>query len=89
MITQKIIELGLSISSWFLGLLPQHAPDWLVDSGDGIAHILKVINSWTVWVPWNVLKVVCIGLMAFWLVIWLIKLLMRVWSYVPFIGGAG
>ena len=87
MITDAIINLCMSIASWFMSLLPTDLPDWLDSAVTGISTLVSQVQSWSVWIPWNELKIIVIGLFAFWGIIFLVKLVLKIWSFVPFIGG--
>lgn len=87
MITDAIINLAMIVASWFVSLLPGDLPDWLATSVTGVATLVSQVLSWTVWIPWQALKVIVIGLFAFWLIVFLVKLTLKIWSFIPFIGG--
>lgn len=89
MITDAIINLGQLLMSFILDLLPDAAPDWLLDLSGDVARIVGTIDTYTVWIPWNALRVVAIGLMAFWAIVFAIKLVLKLISHVPLIGGNG
>ena len=83
MITDAIINLGQLLMSFILDLLPDAAPDWLLDLSGDVARIVGTIDTYTVWVPWDALRVVAIGLMAFWAIVFAIKLVLKLISHVP------
>lgn len=89
MITNIFIRIGFTVGSFFLGILPQSLPDWLMSPLEGIAALAGGVQSWSVWLPFSQLRIISLGLLAFWAVIFFVKLFLKVWAFIPFIGGSG
>lgn len=87
MITDAIIDLAMSVARWFVSLFPGDLPDWLRTVVTGVSTLVAQVESWSVWIPWTELKFVVIGLFAFWIAVFLVKLALKIWSFVPFVGG--
>lgn len=74
------------IASWFDGV---EVPAWLTDGTDALAGFLASAAGLGAWFPWEVISVVFGGLVAFYLVAFGIKLVLKVAAFLPFIGGSG
>jgi hypothetical protein len=90
MITEFFITLGLSIVGWVGSLFqPFVLPSWLTSSSSGLYGFLNTAAGLGVWLPMSALGIsigflgVCFGAML------ATKLILRVWSMLPFIGGGG
>lgn len=92
MIPDAVVRLGVSLLGWIAGLFPP-APDSLEDTlseGHGMwADLLTSFDGLGAWVDWAwVLTIVGLAV-SIYLVMFVVKLLRAVASYLPFFGGAG
>ncbi len=90
MITEFLITIGLSVVGWIGTLFqPFQLPSWLTSSGSGLYAFLNYASGLGAWLPLTALGtcitflVVCFGSML------ASKLILRLWSMLPFIGGGG
>lgn len=89
MITNFFINLGPAIANWFLAFLPTSIPSWLLGIASYTSVVLSYIQRYSIWYPGNVLGPVAIGLFSWWVLVFLVKLGLKLWGFVPQFGGTG
>lgn len=90
MVTEWFLWLGATISDWFATLLPSDdAPSWFKSLGDQFNVLLSGADGLGVWVGWSTVTAIILVCVSIYTTLLIVKAAMRVWSYVPFVGGAG
>jgi hypothetical protein len=91
MITNFFISLWGTVSTWFLGLLPQTDPvgNFIVTAQSWLSSLLEGASKIGVWLPWDYLSIALPITLAFYFTLLLVKAAKNLWSYVPFFGGSG
>lgn len=89
MITTWFLQLGPVIADFFLTLLPASPPSWLLAASTYTAVVVAHIQNYSVWIPWAQVVPLCIGLFSWWVLVFLVKLGLKIWSFVPLVGGTG
>lgn len=90
MITEALISFGTGFVSFIAGIFPHWtAPDWLTGFGSQIQSILNPAQGLGVWLNFGLAGTVVVAVVGTWIVCFGIKLLLRIVSYVPLVGGAG
>lgn len=88
MIVEFFFTLGTSIATWLAGLFePLTIPGWVTTSLPGLYSFLDTASGLGVWIPWPVIGVIVGGLVLWYLGLFAVKLLLKVWSILPFGGG--
>lgn len=89
MISEWFIDIGLGLQAWFLGLFgDEPIPDWLTSTSTFISELGLRVSGLGAWVPLGLLGTVCVGLLGFWGLFWLVKGIRWVWGLTPFSGGS-
>lgn len=90
MITEWFVSIGTSVAAWFATIFPTwDIPASMTNPGGVIAGIWANFNGLSPWVNWAVLTAVVVGVLGTYLVMFTIKLVRAIASYLPFFGGAG
>ncbi|GAA1698903.1 hypothetical protein GCM10009808_15510 [Microbacterium sediminicola] len=91
MITEWLVQLGLGVVSWFVGLFPS---DWEVPTE--IANLDQMISSFIadfsglgVWAPWALLITCAVISAGVWSVGLIVKAIRAAIAHIPLVGGAG
>lgn len=92
MITEWLIDIGVAIAVWFVGLVPAEAvavPQAVHDFDGMVNGFVSGFGNLGVWVPWP-LVILCAGLsVGIWAALLLVKGTAWVWGQIPVIGGSG
>jgi hypothetical protein len=89
-ITEWLVTVGLSIVTWIGNLFhPFVFPPWMLDPTAGLYSFLNSAAGLGVWMPFAALSLVLTFTAAVFAAMMLAKVLMRVWSMLPVIGGGG
>jgi len=90
MITEWLINVGATVATWFLSLIPSwQIPDFFTTLDSQINSLFAGASGFSVWVPWTVV-VTAIGIsLGSWVIGLSVKAIRAIASYLPFIGGAG
>lgn len=90
MVTEWLMYLGSLMGEWALGLLPTtDAPDWFRTLGSQFNTLLTGADGLGVWVGWGTVVTILLACVSIYLVLLIVKVAMKVWSFVPFVGGTG
>jgi hypothetical protein len=90
MISEFFIDLSVNFIVWLAGVFGSYTPpDELLNAVDAVDGALAGISGVGVWVDWAVLGACTAAASATWAVVFGIRLVLRVASHIPIIGGAG
>lgn len=90
MITEWFLWLGTQIGNWFATLFPtDDAPQWMKDLGKQFNTLLTGADGLGVWVGWSTVTTILLTCVSIYTVLLIVKAAMKVWSFVPFVGGTG
>jgi len=89
MITEWFMTLGASISMWFITLLPTVENGIFGNVLTATLGLASYIGSMAIWVNWGAMAGQITVVLGLYFTLMMIKLFLRLFSYVPFIGGAG
>ena len=89
MIAEFWINLGSSMSTFFAGLFENvEIPGWATNSTGSLFAFLDGASGLAGWFPWSVLGTVLSFLVVLYGVVFAIRMLLKVWSIMPFGGGS-
>lgn len=90
MIVEWIVGLATTVWAWFGSLWPDWTPPaFLVGVDNQVNDLLANSAGLGSWVDWPFV-LACVGaVLAVWLITLIVKIALRVASYIPFFGGAG
>lgn len=90
MIINWIIDVALGFVAWLGSLFPVwDIPPALAAPGTLVNQVMGSFLGLGAWVDWGVLGAVAIAVVGTWLVMFGVKLVMKLVSYLPFVGGSG
>ncbi len=90
MVTDWLIQVGMGIATWFIGLIPNvQLPDNVLHLDTTIDSLTAALGGLSPWVPWAILFAGATLSVSTWGVCLLIKLVRAAVSYVPVVGGSG
>lgn len=91
MITEFILGMGVTISSWFATLFPQdwQVPGFISDFDTQVNGVLANVDGMAVWADWGYILAVVTVVVGVWIIGVTVKLARAVVAHLPFVGGAG
>lgn len=90
MIVEWLTAVGASFMTFVSDLLPEwEPPSWFVEIGPQVNGILAPADGLGVWVNFPVASAVATGVLAVYVVCFIIRLVLRAGSHIPQFGGAG
>ncbi len=90
MITQAVMDFASNFATWLLSLYPTVTiPSWFTGMDSWVNQIFSAVNGTSPWIPWPLVIGAGVVVLTFYLGALGFKLVLRVASYLPFIGGAG
>jgi hypothetical protein len=90
MVTLGIIQWACGFASWIASLFPVwNVPPSMASPGSLVAQVMASFVGLGAWVDWVVFSAVITAVVGTYLVMFTVKLLLRIASYLPFVGGAG
>jgi len=90
-ITEWFLNIAGVIGGFFVGLLPDMSATngTIVTAGNALSSVLVGAGALGAWIPWPVLGLTFTIVMTFYLGSLALKVVLKLWSFVPFIGGSG
>lgn len=91
MIFEFLMQLGVAMGEWILGLAPDtsSAANLVIQADNAVRPILAAAAGLGAWIPWAHLGICIASVLAFYLSMFLFKVARQLASYIPFIGGSG
>jgi hypothetical protein len=90
MIVNAIIDWACGFASWIASLFPVwNVPPSLASPGSLVNTVMASAVGLGAWVDWTVFAAVVGAVVGTYVVMFAVKLLLRIASYLPFVGGAG
>lgn len=90
MIVEWLIRIGLKIAGWFMSLFPNTDPPAFLSTLDTQWNtVVAGASGMGVWVDWAYVLVVLGAVLAVYVAMFLVKVLMKVAAFFPFLGGSG
>jgi hypothetical protein len=90
-ITEWLISIAAGIGSFFVGFLPDMSGTngMIVTAQNSLASVLVGAGALGAWIPWLVLGATFAVVMTTYLAGITLKVVLKLWSFMPFIGGSG
>ena len=91
MISEWFINIAGAIGSFFVGFLPDMSATngTIVTAGNALSSVLVGAGALGAWIPWPVLASTFAIVMSIYLGSIALKVVLKLWSFVPGIGGTG
>lgn len=90
MIINWIIDVALGFVAWLGSLFPPfELPPALAAPGSLVNQVMGSFVGLGAWVDWLVLGAVATAVVGTWVVMFGVKLIMKLVSFLPFVGGSG
>lgn len=90
MIINWIIDVALGFVAWLGSLFPVwDIPPALASPGTLVNQVMQSFLGLGAWVDWVVLGAVALAVVGTWVVMFGVKLVMKLVSFLPFVGGSG
>lgn len=90
MIVEWLMRIGLKIAGWFVSLFPStDPPQWIATLDDKWNAVVGGASGIGVWVDWTYVLVILGAVLAVYVAMFIVKVLMKVAAFIPFLGGSG
>lgn len=90
MIVQAFLDFAVGVMGWVLA--PLQAVDfapWVTQMDVNVGTVLGYLGGLGVWIDWSFVAAVLGGVALIWGICFAVKILLRLWAFVPQVGGAG
>lgn len=90
MITQAFFAVMTNLQTFLVSLTSGlSVPGWVSTMNTQVLQLLHMLDGGGVWLDWVTVGIVIPAVIAVWASCFVIKLILRVWAFVPEFGGAG
>lgn len=91
MISEWFIGLAQGIAAWFLGLLPDvsAADGMIVTASNALSSVMYGAGALSAWMPWWMLGITFTGVLGIYVAGIALKVVLKLWSFAPLVGGTG
>lgn len=90
MVTLSLIQWACGFGSWIASLFPSwDPPAALAAPGSLVSQVMTSFVGLGAWVDWVVFGAVITAVVGTYVVMFAVKLLLRIAAFLPFVGGSG